>query len=268
MRKYDIILSDYDGTLANSDGLISNENLTAINEFIKRGGKFVVSSGRATDSISKMLKMQGFLGYVSSFNGGVLTNLASGETLYRIGIDYKVCIRFFNYLLEHNIYGHFYGESAYLYPFKSDYTERYAKLTGVVGREEPNIIDYIEETKKSSAKLLIFDEKYKLDKHFNELVKLLPECEVVRSTDEMIDINLKGVNKAKSIVEMAKIFNVKCSDVVAVGDAGNDIPMLEVAGLSVAPLNALEKVKAVANKITSVDNNNHAIKEVIEKYCI
>lgn len=268
MKKYDIILSDYDGTLANSDGLISNENLTAINAFIDRGGKFVVSSGRATDSISKLLKKQGFSGYVSSFNGSVLTNLTTSETLYRIGIDYKVCIRFFSYLIKHNVYGHFYGESAYLYPFKSDYTARYEKLTGVVGSEESDIINYLETTKNSSAKLLIYDEKQKLDKHYDALVDLLPECEVIRSTDEMIDINLKGVSKAKSIVEMAKIFNVTPSDVVAVGDAGNDMPMLEIAGLSVAPLNALDKVKAIADKVTSVDNNHHAIKEVIENFCI
>lgn len=267
MKKYKIIVSDYDGTLASNDGLISKENLTAINDFIKRGGIFIVSSGRATDSISYYLKKQGFCGLVSSCNGGVLTDLKSGETLYRIGIDNEICIRFFSYLNQHGIYGHFYGEKAYLYPFKCEYTNRYATLTGVVGSEEKDIVKYLETTKKSSAKLLIFDKKYKLDEHYENLVKLLPECEVTRSTDEMIDISMKGVSKAKTITETAKLFGVRTSDIIAVGDAGNDIPMLEAAGLSIAPENALEKVKKVS-KVIAPNNNENAIKFIIENYCI
>ena len=267
MKKYKIIVSDYDGTLASDNGFISEENLKAINSFIDRGGIFVVSSGRATDSISYYLKKQGFYGLVSSCNGGVLTDLKSGETLYRIGIDNEICVRFFSYLNHHGIYGHFYGEKAYLYPFKCEYTNRYATLTGVVGSEEKDIVKYLEDTKKSSAKLLIFDKKYKLDNHYENLVKLLPECEVTRSTDEMIDISMKGVSKAKTIIEVAKIFGVKEEDIIAVGDAGNDIPMLEVAGLPIAPANALEKVKNVS-KVVAPNNNDNAIKYIIDNYCI
>ena len=43
---------------------------------------------------------------------------------------------------------------------------------------------------------------------------------------------------------MAAHFNIPIEDTVAIGDNFNDVPMLEVAGLSVAMGNAEEDVKS------------------------
>jgi hydroxymethylpyrimidine pyrophosphatase-like HAD family hydrolase len=55
--------------------------------------------------------------------------------------------------------------------------------------------------------------------------------------------------------------------VLAVGDAGNDIPMLKSAGFSVAMGNASDEVKSLCNAVTK-NNNNDGIKYLIDNYCV
>ena len=267
MKKYKLLISDYDGTLADSNGLISSENLISINSFIERGGLFVVCTGRATDSIKLFLKNQGFSGLVASFNGSQLVDLSSDKVLYSKGIPYDVCARFFEYTIKNNLSAHCYCDEGFTYAFDTKYTDSYRKLTKAKGYLCSDVISYLNQTKKASPKLLIFDDKEKLDVHFENICKLLPECDAFRSTDNMIDVNLKGVNKGSAIDNISAHFNLTYKDAIAVGDAGNDTPMLLRAGLPIAVSNAEEGVKKVA-KIVAPKNSENAIKHIIENYCI
>ena len=267
MKKYKLLIADYDGTLANSNHEISKENLNAINDFISRGGIFAVCTGRATDSIKKILDRVNYKGLLASFNGAVLTDLNTGEELFKKGLDKQTAIKFFNYAVEKGLYSHFYLNKGYLYFKHTDYTNVYEKVTGVKGRLAKDIIGYIETTSEITPKILSFDDKEKLDVCYPDLVDLLPECDVVRSTDNMLDVNLKGVDKGGACELIANAFGLTSKDCIAAGDAGNDIPMLKAAGLSFAMANAEDSAKAFANKIAP-SNDEDGIKYIIENYCI
>ena len=115
MKKYKLLVSDYDGTLANSKSLISEENLKSINAFISRGGLFVVCSGRATDSIKRLLKAQGFNGLVASFNGAELLDLSTDKVFYSKGVPYEECSRFFKYTTKNSLSAHYYAGGGFNY---------------------------------------------------------------------------------------------------------------------------------------------------------
>ena len=267
MRKYKIILCDYDGTLANSSNKISSENLIAINSFIKRGGIFVVCSGRATDAICAPLIRQGFKGLVASFNGAVLTDLDKNQTLYSYGIPPTITKKFFEYTYKNDLYAHFYPDKQFLYPYRTKYTDHYERVTGVKGICTEDILSYIDKTQNYSYKLLVFDDKEKLDKHFDSLRLLMSECEVTRSTDNMIDFNLKGLDKGNACIRVSNLFGLTEDDVLALGDAGNDIAMIKKAGFGVAVANASDEVKSVANRVVP-SNDNDGVKYAIENFCI
>ena len=264
MNKYKILVSDFDGTLANSNNEISKENLDAINSFIGRGGVFVVCTGRATDSIKKLLDKVGYKGLLASFNGAVITDMATGKEVYRNGLSKELAIRFFEYAVKNDIYAHYYFGNGYYYFKHTSYTDEYEKVTWVKGTHKPDIISAIKSASVASPKLLIFDDKEKLDLHHAPLIDLLPECDVVRSNDNMIDINLIGVNKGTACEILAGIYGAKISDVIAVGDAGNDVAMLELAVLSFCMANGEQSAKDVAKKIAP-SNDDNGIKYIIEK---
>lgn len=57
---------------------------------------------------------------------------------------------------------------------------------------------------------------------------------------------------------------VDISECIAVGDNYNDLPMLRVAGLSVAAANAVEDVKKVCDVTTQADNNQGVIAKLLK----
>ena len=88
------------------------------------------------------------------------------------------------------------------------------------------------------------------------MMPLLPGCISGRWHPAFTDITADGADKGKGIEQMAARFGIGIEETMAFGDGGNDIPMLRRAGVGVAMGNALERVKAEADYVTtSVDED-------------
>ncbi|MDD3396354.1 MAG: HAD hydrolase family protein [Acidaminococcaceae bacterium] len=72
------------------------------------------------------------------------------------------------------------------------------------------------------------------------------------------------VDKRKALIDVAAEFGVPLTEVAFMGDDLNDLPALSVAGLTLAPANASEDVKAVVDYVTAKSGGNGAVREVIE----
>ena len=267
MKKYKVVVSDYDGTLINDSREITPKTLKAINDFAIRGGYFVVCTGRMTTGINHYLKKYNLNILLASYNGGELTDLNSGKVYYSKPIDTDICYQVFKKFEELGIYGHCYDKGTFVSAKGNKRIDFYQKMQGTEPIIVDKVSDYILKNKVSSVKLLAFDDKEKLDKHYLEIKNAFPMLEVLRSNDLQIDINLKGVTKGKSLHFIADVLGVEFDDILAVGDAGNDLPMLNEATFSVAMGNAEERVKAVCDAVT-LDNNSDGIAKLIEDYCI
>ncbi len=83
---------------------------------------------------------------------------------------------------------------------------------------------------------------------------ILPElktCISSRWYPAFCDITSSAANKANGIRSIAEAMGIDIDKTMAFGDGGNDIPMLEAAGISVAMGNAIDVVKAKADYVTS-----------------
>jgi hypothetical protein len=81
---------------------------------------------------------------------------------------------------------------------------------------------------------------------------------------EFVDI------KASKAIAMAKIgqhYNIKQSEMIAVGDGFNDLSMIEYAGLGVAMGNADNEVKRIADYVTR-SNDEDGVAHVINKFIL
>lgn len=84
----------------------------------------------------------------------------------------------------------------------------------------------------------------------------LPGCISSRWYPSFCDITSATADKANGIHAIADYMNIDISETMAFGDGGNDMTMLRAAGTSVAMGNALDKVKAHADYVTtSVDED-------------
>lgn len=84
------------------------------------------------------------------------------------------------------------------------------------------------------------------------------ELSVVQTAPFYIEIIPRRINKGQGILDACRALGLRSEEVIAFGDAENDIPMLRTAGLGVAMGNATEAVKAAADQITLTNNDGIA----------
>jgi Cof subfamily protein (haloacid dehalogenase superfamily) len=85
-----------------------------------------------------------------------------------------------------------------------------------------------------------------------------------RSSDaQVVDVQPDCAGKAEALKLLFDRFGIPAQRVVAVGDAGNDVPILRAAGLGVAMGNAPPGVQQAAARVIGT-NNSSALAELIE----
>lgn len=111
--------------------------------------------------------------------------------------------------------------------------------------------------------------------HLNEEMKtyLLNELindqtiEVTNSSPTNLEINQIGVNKVHAVERLCQLSNISMQEVMAIGDSINDLKMLQEVGLGVAVENAQQEILAIADKVTT-SNNEDGVAKAIEKHAL
>ena len=80
-----------------------------------------------------------------------------------------------------------------------------------------------------------------------------------------IDVNVKGVSKGSGLERLLAKMDMTGDDLIAFGDGGNDIPMLDFAKYSYAMANGMDKVKKHA-KFIAPANTENGVFRVLQKY--
>ena len=99
-----------------------------------------------------------------------------------------------------------------------------------------------------------------------QLMPLLSGCESSRWYPDFADITARNANKGNGLLAIAAHQGIRIEETMALGDGGNDIPIVERAGIGVAMGNANDSLKAIADYVTdSVDEDGvyHALKRLI-----
>lgn len=92
--------------------------------------------------------------------------------------------------------------------------------------------------------------------HERQLMPRLQGCISGRWHPDFTDITAKGTDKGSALHAMAKHMDLDMSHIIAFGDGGNDLTMIQEAGIGIAMGNANDILKEHANHITtSVDED-------------
>jgi Cof subfamily protein (haloacid dehalogenase superfamily) len=88
---------------------------------------------------------------------------------------------------------------------------------------------------------------------------------VVKTDEDMLQIMDRRVSKAVALERVAAHYGVPMSQVLAIGDAPNDVGMLQLAGVAVAMDNAHPLVKEVADWVAP-SNNDHGVHAALRRF--
>jgi Cof subfamily protein (haloacid dehalogenase superfamily) len=89
----------------------------------------------------------------------------------------------------------------------------------------------------------------------------------VSSSPNFFEILNKEVSKGQGLIQLAKILDIPLAETMAIGDAENDLSMLEAAGLAIAMGNAVPEIIAIADFQTST-NDEHGVAVALEKFVL
>ena len=261
-----LIAIDMDGTLLNSKKQLLEETKLYFKEFHHKDTDtlLVLCTGRPETGIRPYLKDLGYLEenhYIISQNGANIYENQTGNRIMDAFVDSSAIQKWIQLGKEHGI-SVMGGGVNYYYSFDQEPTEWMEYDVKIINGEIKCITTEESLTTDFYKILLLADEE-----QLNEFETVIPDAwkedfYVVRSQKYLVEVLTKGVNKACGLEKLAQKLNIQPSEIAAIGDAANDIEMLEYAGLAIAMGNASEEVKAIADIVTDTNENNGVIKAI------
>ena len=246
----DVLLTvDYDRTLTAPDSSIPQRNLDAIRYFIENGGAFTVNTGRSVPMTKAFRDIVPVSAPLLLYNGSAAYDPATGTltACHEIPLDqYQTiakCLKLFPDLTVEiqGVDAHYHfvenpGWDAYCdhqscargFARPGDDLGPFLKFS-IYGEFREVTVDSM--FRGSEAEIRRMDEvEAILNREFGEF------CEVFRPAQRIIDVHAKGISKARAARELQAKLGRKY--LVCVGDAQNDLPMLEDADYSYVPADA------------------------------
>jgi Cof subfamily protein (haloacid dehalogenase superfamily) len=266
---YKLIALDMDGTLLNTQRQISPRTRAAITAARALGVTVVLTSGRPLEGMTPYLAELGLTGpddYVISYNGALVQHVASQRIIRSqllTGLDARAIAALAGELAV-NVHG-FSVELGLIAPVMSTYTEHESRLIGM----PVTLIDFASLPADAQImKVMMIDEPPQLSRAIAQLPTVLYErYTVVQSAPYFLEFMHQHSNKGTGVAALAAHLGLTAAEVIAVGDAGNDHHMIEYAGLGVAMGNATPATKALAQHITT-SNDDDGVAEVIEQFIL
>lgn len=265
-----LIAMDLDGTLFDSDHRsISERNVKALRKASEKGAKIVISTGRTYCQITDVLKRVGAVDYILVSNGAAIID-NKGNTISSDSIEYGDWKKVYDILDENDVVAEVYS-SGKTY-FKRSDRDKYKNpdVNDDLIEELFAVITFCDDVTKTLenekaekiTSIYIPNEKFdSLKKDFEQL-----DMVVTSSIPDNMEINKRGTNKGEALKRLCDILSIEADDVMAFGDGGNDIEMLEWAGCSFAMKNASEDVKNAAEYIADYNYNDGIAKEIEKRF--
>lgn len=266
--KYKLIAMDLDGTLNNDQKQITELTRCVLMQAQEKGVRLALASARPSPGLFRerdVLRMQDYRGILMSYNGGRIVDAASGEVLFETSMDIeetRAVLRALEKLPVTPILDD--GKQFYVTDsagYKVDYECRNNNMTCT---EVENLADFLN---FAPIKILMSVDPAEITAVQAEIAALLPESlTVVQTAAFYLEVIPRAINKGQGILDICRVLGIEASEVMAFGDAENDIPMLRTAGMGVAMGNAADAVKAAADHIT-LSNNEDGIAAAIAALC-
>ena len=228
-----LICSDFDGTFSGGQDL--SENIKAIKYFTENGGKFTFATGRGAE----FFREKDFFHLINAplciYNGAAVWDIKKWEIIKTAYTDLTL-----KTLLEAiKPKQHLLNE---IYVF--DEVESCYNFVHLKNADNALL------NKKILKTVFTFDEKECATEFQNFVAnhEVFKNCVVLKGWDTGVELNSNlGTKGAAALLIKDYLKNIHT--VIGIGDFENDIPLVKMTDLGVAVGNALDSVKAAADKV-------------------
>ena len=266
-----LLFLDLDGTLLNDAKEITQGNRDALEQALRRGHGVIITTGRPLKSAIQQahklgLDRPGCL--LIAYNGAQIYDWEKQQIVFSRSLPLAAVERIFERVNAAGEHIQTYDAWDVLVEPRCDNASvrRYCQLIGMAFKV---IGDVRKDLTEAPVKCLVINyEEQSGSKKIQAWIRenMAREVDCFFSCDQYLEIVPRGMSKGEAVKMLCAKMGVDIADAVAVGDAANDLSMIEAAGIGVAMANGTEEVKAVADYITARDNNHDGIAEVVQRF--
>jgi Cof subfamily protein (haloacid dehalogenase superfamily) len=264
-----MIASDLDGTLLRSDSSVSDRTRDAIAQAADAGLVVAFVTGRPPRWLHEVADATGHRGVAAAANGALLYDLHTESILAEHPLTPGELTELTGLLRGAFPEVRFAVEYGLEFGFEPGYHHHWeiSPLLDRQGQPFPPPVEapLIEVISRPGVKLLAKDRDAEADQFRVAGAELLAGRATVTSSSTfgLLEIAAYGITKATGLAEIAAEHGIDASEIVAIGDMPNDVPMLEWVGESYAVANAHPLAKAAADHVVG-SNDEDAVADLIE----
>lgn len=262
-----MLVVDMDDTLLTDDHKISEENKEMLLKAQEMGVYVVLASGRPTSAMidyAKELQCDINNSYMISFNGSVITDLKADEVLFEHALTKDQIHSLYDFSKQNNTHIITYINGQIISESHSEYIDIEKDITGL---ELKIVSSFKDAVTNSAVKCILLENPEYLKSVEIDLKATMPDLSVCMSKPFFLEAAPNGIDKGASIKILAEKLNIHQSEIIAIGNAGNDLTMVQYAGLGVWVDNVDPELREFGDVVVA-SNNNHGVAEVVRRFIL
>ena len=259
-----LIVMDMDGTLLDPQSRLTERTVRALRLAGEKGAGVVLASGRMPCALRSFVEALNLTAPLIAYNGALLADPRTEETLASFPIEAALGREIAAACEEMNLHIQSYRGDAFQCETANAYAKDYQTFLNcpvrleAVGEKLSRWLDF------DSPKFLAIDKPARI----SEVLPVMREkfkgrVKVATSQPRFIEFVSPKAGKAAALEKLCALMNVSRENVAAFGDGLNDLDMIEWAGTGYAMANAVDEVKARADKIAP-SNAEDGVAQVVE----
>ncbi len=277
MKKIKLFGFDLDGTLLTPEKGVSTYTRKTLERCAKQQIMLVPVTGRPLHGIPESVRSIPYLTHLICSNGAMTVDLRRGQVLRRKTMPLELVLKILRQIPSHGVirevfiggYGYCDRETAALWKQRNliEAQRIYLRESRRIVDDLPDFLEHLsfdgEEVRKYGISQEHLAEDINISAGSAEMQKHIlanlddvkDECHIVESFSTDLEFGALHADKGEAFIELASAYGITAGETAAFGDGGNDIDLLQAAGMAVAMGNAIEKIKDMADFVT--DDNAH-----------
>ena len=230
---YRLAAVDLDGTLLGPDKAISEQNAAAVRRLNENGAQVIIASGRRHQNSIRFQRQLQLTGPIIACQGGLIRDGESGNVIEAHFLPQTVAREIASEAGQYGVQAIYYHlDHLYVPELNNCWIDLYESRVGE--RPEP-LPDLSQLDGRRALKIVWYGDPVVLKKVRPEIAaRYHGKVDVLSTESENLEFMPRGINKAAALEKVAHEFGVPREQVLAFGDAENDVQMLAWAGMGVA----------------------------------
>lgn len=243
--RFRVLALDLDGTLTGADGRVSERTVGVLARAERAGLRVVIVTGRTAPTPLMVWKAAGLSAPLITCGGSITVQPPSLEVLDLRELPADVVTVALTLGKRHALAVSLWTPEAIWMTERGPIADLLARINGqavrLLGPRDPR--------PESVVKVMLGGRPADVDRAEVLVVAGLKGSTAARSMPEFIEATPADASKERALATVLERLGVAPAEVIAAGDANNDLGMLRLAGLAIAPGDAMPGARAAADVV-------------------